>query len=271
MKPYVCIDDSNFTLNPNVADFIPLQISNASEMNADAMNLKFGTIEVQENDVSINTLNNLEEQNSFNVSGSTNKSVTNSTQGNEPSIHSCLNTLRVENINRIIFAHININSIRNKFEMLSGMVKRNIDILVISETKIDETFPVSQFMIQGFSTPYRYNRTINGGGILLYVREDIPSKNINIKDLAQDIECLFVEINLYKKKWLIGGVYNPCKTMISSYLDHLSNCVDNCLPKYDNIILLGDFNSEMTETELSNFCEVYNMKNLVKEPTCYKI
>ena len=65
-------------------------------------------------------------------------------------------------------------------------------------------------------------------------------------------------------------MYNPCKTMISSYLDHLSNCVDNCLPKYDNFIILGDFNSEMTETELSNFCEVYNMKNLVKEPTCYK-
>ena len=44
---------------------------------------------------------------------------------------------------------------------------------MISETKIDDTFPHRQFLIEGFITPYRLDGASNGGGILLYVREDI--------------------------------------------------------------------------------------------------
>ena len=40
--------------------------------------------------------------------------------------------------------------------------------------------------------------------------------------------------------------------------------------KYDNIILLGDFNTEPTDTTLSNFCEIYDLKNLIKDKTCFK-
>ena len=43
----------------------------------------------------------------------------------------------------------------NKFDCLSEQVKGNIDILLISETKIDDSFPVGQFIIDGFSSPYR--------------------------------------------------------------------------------------------------------------------
>ena len=32
----------------------------------------------------------------------------------------------------------------------------------------------------------------------------------------------------------------------------------------------GDFNSEFSEPCLNDFCEICNLKNLVKEPTCYK-
>ena len=44
---------------------------------------------------------------------------------------------------------------------------------MISETKLDETFPVAQFLLQGFCMPYRFNRNGNGGSIMLYIREDI--------------------------------------------------------------------------------------------------
>ena len=56
-------------------------------------------------------------------------------------------------------AHLNINSIRNKIELLSEAVTGNIDILMISETKIDESFPTSQFIISGFSSPLRLDRS----------------------------------------------------------------------------------------------------------------
>ena len=47
---------------------------------------------------------------------------------------------------------------------------------MISETKIDDTFPASQFLIEGFSVPYRLDCIAKGEGILLYIREYITSK-----------------------------------------------------------------------------------------------
>ena len=57
-----------------------------------------------------------------------------------------------------------MNSIRNKFEFLAMQVKGKIDILMISETKIDESFPKGNFLIEGFSTPYRLDCDSKGGG-----------------------------------------------------------------------------------------------------------
>ena len=69
---------------------------------------------------------------------------------------------------------MNINSVRNKFDLLSDIIKNNIDILMISETKLDSSFPNGQFQIHGYSEPYRLDRNGNGGGILVFIREDIP-------------------------------------------------------------------------------------------------
>ena len=60
-------------------------------------------------------------------------------------------------------------------------IKRNRSILMISETKLDESFSTSQFFMNGFSCPHRLVRNCNGGGILLYIREDILSKLLSIK------------------------------------------------------------------------------------------
>ena len=80
-----------------------------------------------------------------------------------------LSKLRLKNINRIIFAHININSIRNKFHLLTSNLNGKIDILMISETKLDNSFPKSEFIIPGYTEPYRMDRNRHGGGILLYI------------------------------------------------------------------------------------------------------
>ena len=63
-----------------------------------------------------------------------------------------LEQTRQKNSNRLIVALLNINSIRNKFDSLVEMVKENVDILLISETKIDSSFPKVQFHIDGFTT-----------------------------------------------------------------------------------------------------------------------
>ena len=53
-----------------------------------------------------------------------------------------LQDLKLDNLNRVILGHLNINSIRNKFEELKTLIIGKIDILIISETKIDNTFPL---------------------------------------------------------------------------------------------------------------------------------
>ena len=40
--------------------------------------------------------------------------------------------------------------------------------------------------------------------------------------------------------------------------------------KYNNFLLLGDFNSQPTEEAMKSFCQIYSFKNLLDKPTCYK-
>ena len=56
-------------------------------------------------------------------------------------------------MNKLIFAHVNINSIRSNFEELISQFKGTVDILMISETKIDDSFPIANFLIDYFSQP----------------------------------------------------------------------------------------------------------------------
>ena len=83
-------------------------------------------------------------------------------------------SIRVKNLNKLIVGHLNINCPRNKFELLTHQIKDNIDILMISETKLEESFLTSQFFMNGFSSPHPLDYNCNGGGILLYISEDIP-------------------------------------------------------------------------------------------------
>ena len=125
--------------------------------------------------------------------------TSNVTIANNKDIYTILNEIRVQNIHRIIIGHLNINSIRNKFDALSDIIKNKIDVMLISETKIDDSFPTSSFSIEGFTPPYRKDRTNMGGGIMLYVRDDIPSKDLKPIYLSIDKEYIFIEINLDKK------------------------------------------------------------------------
>ena len=83
--------------------------------------------------------------------------------------------IRKRNLKRIVVAHLNINSVRNTFDYLIEKVMGNIDILIISETTPDSSFPTGQFFINGYSETFRIVRNSQGGGIMLYMREDIPS------------------------------------------------------------------------------------------------
>ena len=139
---------------------------------------------------------------------------------------------------------------------------------MISETKIDESFPQGNFLIDGFSSPYRLDRDSKGGGIMLYIREDIPSNFVASDN--KPIESLYVELNLQNVKMLINCSNNPHKADIGNHLVTLNSFLDVRSTKYEKIFIMGDFNMEIDDPKMQTFCEVYNFKSLIKQPTCYK-
>ena len=58
--------------------------------------------------------------------------------------------------------------------------------------------------------------------------------------------------------------------MIEEHLKSIGNALYELCLRYENFILIGDFNSEITEGPMKSFCNTYNLKCLVKEPTCFK-
>ena len=58
---------------------------------------------------------------------------------------------RLRIFNKLVIAHLNINSLRNKIELLAEKSKRNAEILLIFKLKIDESLFDNQFKIYGFS------------------------------------------------------------------------------------------------------------------------
>ena len=87
---------------------------------------------------------------------------------------------------------------------------------MVSETKIDHTFPLAQFCVEGYSTPYRLDRTCKEGGSFLYVRDDIPSKLIILKFIENEaFEGFLVEINLRKKSDFFAALIIQIKKIVS--------------------------------------------------------
>ena len=185
-------------------------------------------------------------------------------------VKSILRLLKSKNSDRPIIAQLNINFLAPKFEPLESLIKDNIDLIMISETKIDHTFQTEQFRINGYSKPIRLDRNRHGGGLMIFSRDDLPCHKLEAHVLPSNVECIFLEMRIRQSKWLIIGGYNPHKENISYFLQNIGRELDKYLPKYDNLLLIGDWNSAVTEKEMREFCETYNLENLIKEPTCYK-
>ena len=61
---------------------------------------------------------------------------------------------------------------------------------MITETKLDDSFPTMQFNIERYHT-FGLDRNKYGGEILLYVQDDIPSEFI---PMNSTIESCFIEL-----------------------------------------------------------------------------
>ena len=102
------------------------------------------------------------------------------------------------------------------------------------------------------------------------MRDNLSFKELESHKLPKGVEGIFLELMMGKTKWLIMGGYNPHKDNISYFLNKVGDELDKMLSSYENILLLGDFNSTVLETNMKEFCNTYDLKNLINETTCYR-
>ena len=97
--------------------------------------------------------------------------------------------------------------------------------------------------MSSFYKPYRSDRCSNGGGFIL----EILSRLLTEYKPPKNVECLFVEINIRKKKWLLCCPYYAHKNNISNHLHHLNKGLDVYLKYHNNLLILRDLNSELKD------------------------
>ena len=84
------------------------------------------------------------------------------------------------------------------------------------------------------------------------------------------LKAFFVEIIFHKKKWLVNCSYNPHKNSIKNHLEIISRELDTFTTKYENMLLLGDFNACADDETMKNLCSSYGLHKLIKQQLSYK-
>ena len=122
------------------------------------------------------------------------------TSGNNMNLDfDALTYLRVNNPFNPIVGYLNINSLWNKIDDLREVCRKvQIDILCIDETKLDDSFPDSQFKINGYQFPFlRRDRDNRWGGKVVFIKQGLIVNKL--KQLETKIsETIFFRINHFK-------------------------------------------------------------------------
>ena len=150
------------------------------------------------------------------------------------------------------------------------MLDNNIDVLCFAESKLDSSFPESQFFLPGYRMPYRFDVSNHSGGLLLYVKETIPSKLLTKFNLPTEIQAIPIEINIRKTKWLIVALYRPERTNKMLFIDIINNLLDYYCVTYDNLLIMGDFNMLASDMEVVNLINNHDLHSMIKVSTCFK-
>ena len=129
---------------------------------------------------------------------------------------------------------------------------------MISETKLDSSFPQTRFCMNVFSKPQKVERNSKGGGTLLYIREGIISKSKPVSLNSNNLEYLPADINLRKRKWLLFGWDNLHKCFSKDFHTAVSKEIDSTSSRYENFLIVGEYGCEIHAQTMSSFGQIYN-------------
>lgn len=176
--------------------------------------------------------------------------------------------------------HMNVQSLcarqLSKFnEFKRCFASSKVDIICLSETWLNESINDNVIAVDGYRVLRNDRKYSRGGGICIYHKQDRDCRVIDVSDsLMELVDCnrteyMFIEVRVNNKKILLGAVYSPPRVDCSSFLDQK---LSELSLSYSNVILIGDFNTDLIKTSVrtSRFCNIlenfgFNFVN--NEPT----
>ena len=212
----------------------------------------------------------LENRNDHNCMSEISEIVVNmNDQGN--TMKSEIEKIRCAYRSNMIISHLNVNSLNPKFDEIRDLIVRcKFEVMVLSETKLDESHNDALYQIDNYNM-YRQDKRSNSGGMLIYVSKILPSTLGHLNICSEENECISVEISCNETKILVLGMYKNPKTSPNSFKTYFEKTCEEASEKYENVIIIGDLNFNMLQDNvLSQMCPSYNLTNIIKEPTCFK-
>ena len=97
--------------------------------------------------------------------------------------------------------HLNINSFKNKFVFIEDLMKL-FDMCLVSESKLDHTFPSNQFRINGYKI-FRPDRNRFRGRLIFYINENILCKLLQEHIYLPNFEVIAIELYQNNQTWLL--------------------------------------------------------------------
>ena len=105
---------------------------------------------------------------------------------------------------------------------------------------------------------------------MFYVNENIPCRELSPEQNDSNFEVISLEITLRNRKWLLIGLYKPPGQKEKGSLENLNSILNKYISKYENIILIGYFNSSVENKHLADFTTLFNLETLIKSPTSFQ-
>ena len=145
-----------------------------------------------------------------------------------------------------LIGDLNLNSLRNKITDLRVIIKTlSYPHLIFSETKIDETFLITQFNVEGYEIRARRYWDKYNGGLIEFVRRGLTCKSPRDFE-PKHSECLRSKLTFTNKKWICFNIYRPpYSNNLSTIFVEQTASISKEILKYGNLLIIGDFNIDM--------------------------
>ncbi|CAG2197804.1 unnamed protein product [Mytilus edulis] len=163
------------------------------------------------------------------ISGLTDVNIASANDNMHEDVFEELKKVRSSNTSNLMCGYLNINSLRYKFECIKDLLHRNlVDILFLSETKIDESFPNAQFCVDNF-TMWRADRNQHG------------DRKIQLE--FSDVESIGIEAAIGNKKWFFCGIYKPPSMSDDHFSTDCTKTIDKIISKYNKHFDISEFDN----------------------------